>query len=85
MDGREGLVRNVSASGVYFLTDAPLETGQPVSFTLQLGSFPGGAIAVDCKGHVVRVEEKGTKKGIGAAISSFVFHKRHGPSGESSD
>ena len=72
--GGEGVARNVSANGIYFVTDAALEHGQQVNFSLQFEDFPSGPIAVHCTARVVRVvEERGTSKGVGAAISSFEF------------
>lgn len=82
--GGEGVVRNVSASGIYFVTDMALEEGQPVKFTLDFQDFPSGPIAVNCIARIVRVEERGPSKGIAAAISSFDFRRLPEP-GESSD
>ena len=82
--GGEGVVRNVSASGIYFVTDAALKEGQPVKFTLDFQNFPSGPIAVNCIARIVRVEERGSGKGIGAAISSFEFRRVPEP-GKSSD
>jgi hypothetical protein len=78
-EGREGIARDVSASGIYFVTDAALEVGQAVKFMLEFANFPGGPIAVDCVARVVRLEEKGTGRGVGASISSFAFHRIPAP------
>jgi len=79
-DGK-GVVRNVSASGIYFVTDAALEQGAPVKFRLEFHSFPDGPILVDCTARIVRVEAQGTKKGVAAAIDSFQFFRLpHEPS-----
>lgn len=78
-EGREGVARDVSASGIYFVTDAALEVGQAVKFKLEFANFPGGPIAVDCVARVVRLEEKGTGRGVGASISSFAFHRIPAP------
>jgi hypothetical protein len=79
-----GIVRNVSASGIYFVTDVALEEGQPVKFTLEFERFPSGPIGVNCIARIVRVEEQGARKGVAASISSFEFHRIPGP-GRSSD
>jgi hypothetical protein len=83
-EGGEGAVRNVSASGIYFVTDAALEIGQPVMFSLDYGDFPTGPVSVNCVARIVRVEEQGARKGIAAAISSFEFRRIpvHGRSSE---
>lgn len=70
-----GLVRNVSANGIYFVTDVALEQGAAVRFTLEFADFPGGPIRVNCAARIVRVEEQGARKGVAAAISSFEFHR----------
>jgi len=84
LEGGEGVVRNVSASGIYFVTDVALKEGQPVRFRLDFDSFPSGPIAVNCIARIVRVEEQGARRGVAASISSFEFHRIPKP-GESSD
>jgi hypothetical protein len=79
LEGGEGLARNVSASGIYFVTDVALRVGQPVKFTLQFEHFPSGPIAVNCVARVVRLEERGARRGVGASISSFEFHRIPAP------
>lgn len=71
--GGEGVARNVSASGIYFVTDAALKAGQPVKFTLEFPNFPSGLIEVNCSARIVRVEEQGSSMGVGASIDSFEF------------
>lgn len=72
--GGEGVARNVSASGIYFVTDAALQAGQPVRFSLEFQEFPSGPIEVNCSARIVRVVEQGTSRGVGASIDSFEFH-----------
>jgi len=75
----EGEVRNVSANGIYFVTDVALQQGAPVKFTLQYPSFPGGPISVSCTGRIVRVERQGEKHGVAASITSFEFFRSPSP------
>lgn len=79
LEGGEGVVRNVSANGIYFVTDAALKEGQPVRFTLEFLNFPSGPIAVNCVARVVRLEEQGARRGVGASISSFEFRRLPAP------
>jgi PilZ domain len=72
--GGEGVARNVSASGIFFVTNVALEAGQPVRFSLKFLDFPGGPIEVNCSARVMRVEEQGAGRGVGASIDSFDFH-----------
>jgi PilZ domain len=76
----EGVARNVSASGIYFLTNMAFKEGQRVKFTLEFMNFAGGAIEVKCIARIVRVEdeEQGAGHGVGAAISSFEFRRLPG-------
>jgi hypothetical protein len=71
--GGTGIARNVSASGIFFVTDMALEAGQPVLFRLQFRDFPSGPIEVKCSARIVRVEEQGTGRAVGASIDSFEF------------
>ena len=82
--GGEGIARNVSANGIYFVTDVALEAGQPVRFSLDYEDFPSGPIEVNCSARVVRVEEQGASRGIGASIDSFEF-RTFPADGKSSD
>jgi hypothetical protein len=82
--GSEGVARNVSASGVFFVTEVALEAGQPVGFSLEFLDFPSGPIEVNCSARIVRVEEQGAGRGVGASISSFEF-RRLPNAGKSSD
>jgi hypothetical protein len=71
--GAVGVARNVSASGIFFVTEAALERGQAVKFTLEFRDFPTGPIEVNCVARVVRVVEQGPSRGVGASIDSFEF------------
>ena len=75
LEGGEGVAHNVSANGIYFVTDAALQVGQAVKFTMQFRDFPGGPITVNCVARVVRLEELGTSRGVGASIRSFEFQR----------
>ena len=68
-------MRNVSTSGIYFVTDVALQEGAPVKLTLEFESFPGGPIQVDCNARIVRVDEHGEKRGVAARINSFEFFR----------
>jgi hypothetical protein len=72
--GAEGAARNVSANGIFFVTDAAVEAGQPMKFWLEFQNFASGPIEVECSARVVRVEEQGAGRGVGASIDSFEFH-----------
>jgi PilZ domain-containing protein len=79
LEGGEGVARNVSASGIYFVTDMALEDGQPVKFTLEFPDLASGPIGVNCFARVVRVEQQGAQRGVAASICSFEFHRVPAP------
>jgi hypothetical protein len=66
-----GVTRNVSASGIYFVTDAAFEKGMQISFTLDFDDFLPGPLRLKCEAQVVRVEQHEGKLGVAAAISTF--------------
>jgi PilZ domain len=73
--GGEGVARNVSATGIYFLTASAFEEGQPIELRIEFPDFPGGGLEVTCYGRVVRVADEGTSRGVGAAIANFEFRR----------
>jgi len=69
----QGTVRDLSASGIYFLTDAPLKVGEPLKFSVALQHAKTGSISANCIARIVRVEQQGKLKGIAASISRIVL------------
>src|SRR5688572_28113128 len=79
LDQGRGETRNVSASGMYFITDAPLARGMAVRFTLR---FPQAAAAspfqLRGEARVGRVEGFDGKLGAGAVISHYALQRTGG-------
>ena len=75
LEHSKGIVRNVSASGVYFVTDVALATGATVKFSICFEDYPGGPIAAQCSARIVRVERQGAFRGVAAAICRFDFRR----------
>ena len=73
--GGEGVARNVSASGICFITASEFEEGQPVELHIEFPDFPGGGLEVTCYARVVRVVQEGTSRAVGAAIANFEFRR----------
>jgi len=71
----EGAVRDISAGGIYFITDVPLRAGQELNFTLRFPDAAGGPISATCTARVMRVERLGARYGIGASISRVDFRR----------
>ena len=75
LDSGSGETRNVSASGIYFVTDVPLEQGLPLRFTLRFKRASGGPFLLVGEARVVRVERVGSEFGVGAAISHYELQR----------
>ena len=78
LDQGEASMRNVSASGVYFLTQLDFEVGDPLTFTLEFPSMQAGVISANCAARVVRVQPQGSQKGVAAAFESIEFYRVSG-------
>ena len=74
----DGVVRNVSASGVYFETHANLKHGDALRFTIEFLGEQIGAVLAHCEARVVRVESRNGLNGIGAVFDSIEFHRLSG-------
>jgi hypothetical protein len=75
-DQREAQTRDVSARGISFYVDTPLDEGTPIEFTLTLPPeiTLTESIRVHCKGKVVRVEPQNPGRiGIAAIIERYEF------------
>ena len=75
--GEMAQIRDVSARGICFHVDSAMEQGAPIGFTLTLPPeiTLTESIRVQCKGHVVRVED-GTEDGkmvVAAVIEEYEF------------
>ena len=70
-------LRDVSARGVCFYLDSPIEQGSPIGFTLTLPPeiTLTESIRVQCKGRVVRIEspEVTGKLAVAAVIDEYEF------------
>jgi PilZ domain len=64
----DGTTLDVSATGVFFETNASLNVGNSVDFTVEFDS-PNGKMVLNCVGTVVRVEPRDLRLGIAVKIS----------------
>lgn len=60
---QRGVTRDVSASGVFFETDAAYRRGSRIHFEINLDT-PWGCAVCDCDGKIVRVERHDGSLGI---------------------
>jgi hypothetical protein len=75
LDRGDGVMRNISASGMYFVTDIDVKPGESLKFTLEFPGFQTGLVSVRGEAHVVRVEPQGPLKGVGATFDIIEFHR----------
>ena len=70
-------IRDVSAPGISFYLDSPIEQGSPIGFTLTLPPeiTLTESIRVQCKGRVVRIEDSSGngKMAVAAVIEEYEF------------
>jgi hypothetical protein len=71
-NGQKGVMRDVSATGIFFEIDAKHESGSVIQFHVELDT-PGGKLKLMCEGEVVRVEHLNGKVGVAAKILKQEF------------
>ena len=70
----ESVTRDVSWSGIYFLTDHLFAEGGALNFSLDLAyALPGKPIKLGCQGEVIRVEPHNGKFGVAAKINNLQY------------
>ena len=70
-----GTTRDVSASGVFFETDAAYHRGSRIHFEINLET-PWGKAVCDCNGRIVRVERHDGSVGIAVQFSERAVRAR---------
>ena len=69
-----GTLRDISGSGVYFITSGTYHLGDRVCFSFELKHIvPAEPIKLNFLGHVVRMEQFGERTGIAATIDRYNF------------
>jgi hypothetical protein len=71
----DAVMRNVSASGLYFVTHVDLKPGDPLKFTLEFPGLRIGVVSARCEARVVRVAPHGSLTGVGAVFESIEFRR----------
>ena len=67
-----GLARNISATGIYFETEAAPELGSHVYFAVEL-TVRGEKLKLVCDGQVLRVDDKDGVHGVAAKLDDSFF------------
>jgi hypothetical protein len=85
VESHNAISRDVSASGIYFETDASLVPGQQISFALTLERvYPDVRLDLQCLGKIVRVERRNGRLGVAATIDSWSLDPSDRPDGQRS-
>jgi hypothetical protein len=74
----EAQTRDISAGGILFHTDAPIEIGLTVQFTIRMPGETLGAeqdVLVECEGRVVRCSQESTGQIVAVAIDQYQFER----------
>ncbi len=72
LDGGTGVTQNVSASGMFFETDASYAPGSQIRFAVDLET-PSGKMILTCHGDIVRVERREKRVGVAVRITESVI------------
>ena len=67
-----GLARNISATGIYFETEAALALGSHVYFAVEM-TVRGEKLKLACDGQVLRVDYKDGVQGVAAKLDDSFF------------
>ena len=68
LDRGTGVTRNISPSGVFFVTGGDYVPGNKINFTIELAGLRGGTLLLRSWGKIVRVEIRHGIVGVGAKI-----------------
>lgn len=72
-----GVTRDLSACGVLFETDCVFALGDVIQFAIILEHIdPSRPLRLQCRGQVVRVEQRGDTIGVAVIITAYQFDSR---------
>jgi hypothetical protein len=72
-----GVTRDLSACGVFFETDCVFALGEDIQFAIILEHIdPCRPLRLQCRGQVVRVEQRGDTMGVAVVITAYQFDTR---------
>jgi hypothetical protein len=72
---KSGQTRDVSFSGLYFTSEAAIESGSSIEFVLTLPQqiTLAGDVHIRCYARVLRVEPRDNSRGVAARIERYEF------------
>lgn len=66
--GTLGVTQDISASGLFFLTDAAQQVGGQLDIEIELDT-PAGPMKLKAHGQIVRIELRGDKTGVAVRLA----------------
>lgn len=80
LEHETGITRDVSDSGVFIVTQGSFSPGDPIEFTLVFEHLhPDHPVRLQCRGHVVRIEQSDGKTGVAVAITGYRVALQNNP------
>ena len=67
INGKAGVTRDISATGIFFEIDDDHKEGSQIHFEVELET-PGGPLMLVCKGKVVRVSKENGRSAVAVKI-----------------
>jgi hypothetical protein len=68
---QEGLTRDVSTRGLYFVAPLDMTLGTPIEMDLALPSARTGPLSIRLRARIVRMDDLGEFKGLAAEIEEW--------------
>ena len=72
VENTAGIVRDVSASGIFFEIDAKYTLGSLITFAVKLDT-PSGFMNLKCLGKIVRIEPRDSRVGVAVSITESMM------------
>ena len=68
----KGVMRDISASGIFFETETRHVPGNDIELAVEL-TTPAGKLQLKCHGVIVRIEQCGAREGVAVKISDSLL------------
>ncbi len=66
-DGAQGVTRDISASGLYFVTDREQTVGGQIDLQIELQT-ENGPVRLVAQGRIVRIQTEGSRTGVAVEL-----------------
>lgn len=67
-DGSQGITRDLSPTGVFFLAETTLGEGDEIRFSIEFDN-PAGPLRLECVGNIVRIDAAAGRRGFAVRIT----------------